>query len=458
MTSSNTKMNTLFTSFLLLGGAVDAIKTIQKDVVIIGAGASGVYTGIRLMDEGRDVVLIERSDDIGSHANTYYDPATGTPINIGVQGFHNTTVVRNYFARLNVTTPPATSPTWDTVNVDFSTGEEVTNYTSPSFADVLAGFQTFRDVAEKYAYLDDGFNLPDPIPEELFLPFSTFAQNYGFEAILPMIAVFIEPVELWNEPTLYVLKNFGLESAEGFLNLLNAGSFRPADVNEIYVSAAEILGSRVLLNSTATSVNRSSTGVSVDVNTPDGLVRIEASKIVMAAPPFLSNLVGWDLSPEDSDLFSKFKGRNNHIGVTRNPEWNNVSYNGVGPEYTFGTPRLPGLVSMMPTGFTDSSYYHYVVFQENVAVEDAQALFKEQVATLVANGVVPESNNEIVAWFNHNNYMNRVPEADIRAGFYNKLNGLQGQSNTFYVGAVWAGQDSSMIWRVVDALIPKLLE
>ncbi|KAK0111928.1 hypothetical protein ONS96_001192 [Cadophora gregata f. sp. sojae] len=457
--SSTNMLNTFLTLFLFLGGTV-GLKTVKKDVVIIGAGSSGVYTGIRLIDEGKDVAIIESSNFIGSHANTYYDPVTGNPINVGVQSFHNTTVVRDYFARLNVTATSYTYPQWPTVNVDFSTGKPATNYTSPSFPDIVAGFQAFRDVvAANYAYLDDGFHLPDPIPEELFLPFSEFAKKHGFEVILPSIAVFIQPVELWNEPTLYVIKNYGLQSIETYLgSLAGAGVFKPDDVNEIYTSAAEILGSRVILNSSVQKLKRSSTGVTLQVKTPQGVICIEASKVVMAAPPFLRNFAGWDLSSHDRNLFSKFIAKNSHIAITHNPTWNNTSYNGVGPQSTFGTPRLPGTVSMIPTGFTDSSYYSYVVFLENTPVETAQALFKKQVKTLIANGVAPASDNTIVEWFNHNYYMNHVPTADIRAGFYTKLNNLQGKSNTFYVGAAWAGQDSSMIWGVVDELLPKLLE
>lgn len=451
-------MNTLLTSFLFLGGVV-GLEVIKKDIVIIGGGSSGIYTGIRLMDEGKDIAIIEKSSKIGSHANTYYDPTTGTPQNVGVQAFHNTTIVRDYFARLNVTASGSSFAQWPTVNVDFITGEAVTNYTSANQSAILEGFQTYREIlAEKYAYLDDGFFLPDPIPEELFLPFSEFATTYGFEAILPSLVTFIEPVEIWKEPTLYVIKNFGLESTEAYLQILLAGTYRPKDVNEIYIKAADILGSRVMLNSTAQFVKRSSAGVTVVVNTPNGTICIEAGKIVMAVPPFLQNFQGWDLSSHESDLFSKFLGKDIHIAITRNPTWNNVSYNGVGPASTLGNPRLPGVISVVPNGFTDSSYYSYIGSPYRVSVEDAQALFKEQVNALIANGVMPESENEIVEWFNHDYYMNYVPEEDIRAGFYTELNNLQGNSSTFYVGAVWAGQDSSYIWRAINVLLPRLLE
>ncbi|KAH6698510.1 hypothetical protein BKA61DRAFT_682542 [Leptodontidium sp. MPI-SDFR-AT-0119] len=436
-------MNTLFTSFLLLGGVVAGLTTVRTDVVVIGGGSSGIYTGIQLMDQGKDVVIIEKSSFIGSHANTYYDPATNAPKNVGVQGFHNVSVVRDYFARLNVTVTGGTAyPIWPTVNVDFTTGEEMKNYTAPEYSAVLAAFQTLRDVlAEKYAYLDAGFFLPDPIPDELFLPFSEFAAKYGVEDVIPQLVNVIQPVEIWKEVSLYVIKNFGVESVENYITTLTSGAYVPNDVNEIYRSATNILGSRVILNSTAQSA------CSV----------LKPKKIVMAAPPHLRNFAGWDLSANETALFSKFRGKDIHIAITRNPEWNNTSYNGIGPNYTATTPRIPGTVSLTPNGFTDSSYYSYIAFPDQVSVADAQTLFKQEVNTLIANGVVPQSDNEIIEWFDHNQYMNYVPTADIKSGFYTKLNNLQGVSNTFYVGAAWAGQDSSYIWAAAHTLMPKIL-
>jgi hypothetical protein len=60
---------------------------IQRDVCILGGGAAGTYAALRLRDQGRSVVILERGDRLGGHAETFEDPDTGVPIDIGVQIF-----------------------------------------------------------------------------------------------------------------------------------------------------------------------------------------------------------------------------------------------------------------------------------------------------------------------------------------------------------------------------------
>ena len=89
----------------------DRGEVIQRDVAIIGGGSSGTYAAIRLQQQGKSVVVIEAKDKIGGHTETYKDPATGTPINIGVVVWDNIPVVQSYADSLNVPlihTPPQT--------------------------------------------------------------------------------------------------------------------------------------------------------------------------------------------------------------------------------------------------------------------------------------------------------------------------------------------------------------
>jgi monoamine oxidase len=62
------------------------------------------------------------------------------------------------------------------------------------------------------------------------------------------------------------------------------------DVNALYRSAAELLGSKVLYNSTAAKVKRSEDGVNVTVDSPAGKIRIKAKKLLFATYPVLENL------------------------------------------------------------------------------------------------------------------------------------------------------------------------
>src|SRR3974377_1569616 len=76
---------------------------IERDVCIIGGGSAGTYTAVRLGGLGKSVLLVERSGRLGGHAQTFVDPATGVPIDIGVVDFENTPLLHNYFNCFNVT-------------------------------------------------------------------------------------------------------------------------------------------------------------------------------------------------------------------------------------------------------------------------------------------------------------------------------------------------------------------
>jgi phytoene dehydrogenase-like protein len=81
--------------------SVDSI--ITRDVAIIGGGATGSYSATRLEDLGKTVVVVvEEQDRLGGHTQTYHDPKTGGTIDYGVVVWHNLDIVRNFFARLNV--------------------------------------------------------------------------------------------------------------------------------------------------------------------------------------------------------------------------------------------------------------------------------------------------------------------------------------------------------------------
>lgn len=90
------------TSCTVNGHQYNVDQIITKDVSVISGGSSGTYSAIRLRDCGKRVAVIEQTERLGGHTQTYIDPATGVSIDYGVIVFHHFDVVKNYFARLNV--------------------------------------------------------------------------------------------------------------------------------------------------------------------------------------------------------------------------------------------------------------------------------------------------------------------------------------------------------------------
>ena len=173
--------------------AFPASSTITRDVCIIGGGSSGTYGAIRLSDSGKSVVVVEAQNVLGGHTNTYTDPGTNDTVDYGVQIFHNLDSVRAYFARFDIPLQTAVldSPGTVTEYVDFRTGEVVPGFTAP---DPSAAFAAYGAQVAKYPYLETGFDLPDPLPADLLLPFGEFVEKYNLAALVPTLFRFIQGI------------------------------------------------------------------------------------------------------------------------------------------------------------------------------------------------------------------------------------------------------------------------
>jgi hypothetical protein len=161
----------------------------------------------------KSVVIVEKTNRLGGHTQTYIDPVTGFPVDYGVQAYHNISVVTNFFARFGVgfSAVPFTTP-FTTDYVDLTTGKAVPEYTPP---DLTLALEILAGQLELYPYLPGGYNLPDPVPADLLLPFGDFVTKYSIEAAVPLIWTFAHGVgDLLKATTLYVFQNFGLPQLE----------------------------------------------------------------------------------------------------------------------------------------------------------------------------------------------------------------------------------------------------
>jgi monoamine oxidase len=64
------------------------MKASKTDVVVIGAGASGLAAARALQDEGFDVVVLEARDRVGGRVFTQRDAKTQYPIELGAEFIH----------------------------------------------------------------------------------------------------------------------------------------------------------------------------------------------------------------------------------------------------------------------------------------------------------------------------------------------------------------------------------
>ncbi|KAK6857225.1 FAD dependent oxidoreductase [Apiospora arundinis] len=445
-------MNRLIASALLVGSAVVApvsaacIKNVtvtEVDVAIIGGGASGVYAAARLIDNNKTVVVLERNTDrIGGQTETYYDPTTGTPVNVGVKVFSNTTVTTDFLKRfdfpmgtLNVGQTLATG----TQYVDFATGRLIPNFTAVVPAVQAAAMQRYAAELAKYPQIKFGYNLGPQVPEDLVLPFGKFMEKHNLTGMAQTMFEFNSGyTPLLEIPALYILKY--LDTYE--LQSLQSGSFIVAangDSATLYRNAAKFLGERVVYGVSGMHIQRSSAAagrVTISVgNSTTGTHMIRAKKLIVAAPPTLENLrsTGLDLDATEASLFGKLSA--------------GVFYSLVVKDTGVAKANLRNRHPANPYGFPDQPFIYSV--EARVAADIGRLP-----ASLRGNATsVPK----VVTMAAHTwNVM--APVADIKAGFYDKLEGLQGLKNTWHIGAAWTTQSSTTIWEGLEQeFLPKFL-
>ncbi|KAM0421367.1 hypothetical protein ACHAPT_010902 [Fusarium lateritium] len=430
--------------------------TFDVDVAIIGGGSGGIHAAIQLKDAGAKVVVIEKKSQIGGHAETYINPSTGIPANIGVIIFEDTDVVNDYFDRLKVAkvkVNPAAGGEPAKL-YDFSLGipippqsPEEAAATQKAIADAIKIYS--EDVLPRYPWLDQGYLLPDPIPKELSQPFGEFAQQNNFSAFLPSIAQFGWYIgNVSTIPTLYGLKNIG----PGLLKGVTQGFISAASGNtrSLYEAAAAELGNSVLLNSTVVHVERKKKdGVVVIVQRPNHAPKtIRARKLLVAAPPTLNNVGSFDLDKNERKLFSKLSGLGYFAGIADVPGLNG-SFQNVGALTPLHTPVIPGSNGFYSSGSPNQVTLGVAFDNTDYTDSNAEAVIRRELGTLAAAGAVPADAAKEVTFpyvSNHAPYNLRVSAQDICDGYYRKLLKIQGSRSTYWTGAAFAGQNSGLVW------------
>ncbi len=433
---------------------------ITRDVCVIGGGSGGTYAAIGLKDRGKSVVVIEKEDRLGGHTNTYTDPTTGYTLDYGVQIYDNVPVVQQYYNRFGI---PLTVLQLNgigpgvTQNVDLTTGILQT-FIPPDPTQALGAYGA---QLAQYPYLLPGYELPDPVPTDLLMPFGDFVKKYNLEAAVLTAQFIAQGIgNLLKVPTLYVFKYFSATVLQsGFAGYLVTVHH---DNSEIYDRALQELGAgtNVLLNSHVSSMDRNSNSeypISVVVATPTGHQLVKAKKLVVAIPQKLDNLNGFDLDDRERDIFGEFKNAYywtvliNNTGIPPG-----YSFNNAGANTPYHLPAQPGLYLISATPIADlfNVYYGSPIFQSDDTVKDA---IVDAVLKLKNDGISTVQKPNFVEFKNHSPFVLQVSAEKIEGGFYKKLYGLQGYRDTWYTGAAFAAQDSSAVWTFTENLLPQIV-
>jgi hypothetical protein len=334
---------------------------------------------------------------------------------------------------------------------DFNTGKLNLNYTLP---DITLAFQEYIQQAAKYTFLDYGFELPSPVPADLLMPFRDFATKYSLEPLLPVLWRQTKGVgNMFQTPTIYVLKYFGNTA----LQSLQAGFLTTAagDNSALYESASRVLDPNVLYNSTLLDMERETKwGVQIVVQTATETILVKSKRLIIAIQPLLADMDAFDLSVREHGLFSQFKSNEYFARVLRNTDIpDNITLVNIDPSQPYGIPLPPNLFSISQTGYPGLQSVTYLSTtnpsNEKIRQEILDGLEKLEIRD--ANGEPEFAVSSI-----HTPFELIVSADAIQQGFYTQLHGLQGQRNTWYTSATFHAQDSSLIWRFTESLLPNI--
>lgn len=428
-------------------------QAITRDVTVIGGGSAGTYAAIRLHQMNQTVAVIEKSGRLGGHTDTYFDPAAGTHVDFGVIFFDNLTVVYDYFDYFNIplTTVPASSGE-QPQRIDFRTGTPV----DASQGNVTDAISRYAAQLLQYPYLSVGFDLPDPVPEDLVLPFGEFVEKHDLGAAMDVIFSYAQGVgDILELPTIYVMKYVSLE----VLQAMQSGFLQTAEHNNgaLYAAATEQLASDIFFNSTVASMDRDSNSewIEIEVQTPDGPQTIRTRQVISAIPPTLDNLDGFDLDDTEQTLFGQFSGSYYYTALARIDRLpGNLTILNRANETEYNLPPLPGVYALTPTAVPGLFNILYGS-EDPMSEEYVKNSMSEAVQSLQTDGL-NFGTPEFVTYEAHSQFELSVPSDVIAGGFYQELNALQGHRRTYYTGAAFEAHDSARIWRFTETLLQKI--
>lgn len=432
---------------------------ITRDVLIIGGGSTGTYSAIKLRDLGKSVAVVEAKALLGGHTETWTDPVTQAKVDIGVIVFHDDELVRKYFGRYQIPLTKANFGPGVAKFYNSRTGKNVPGYASPD-----PNFTTYTALLAKFPYLEAGFDLPEPVPEDLLLSFGDFVKKYNLGGFANFAADFSQGVgDILNLPTIYVLKGIGFS----ILQNLQTGFLTTARHNnhELYDKALAELGHDALLKSRVVAIDRdlSSQYAKILVQTPTGKKLILAKDILITIPPLLQNLKHFDLDNEECSLFEKFKYASYYAGVLRNNVIpGNYSLQGIDPSQPYNIPKLPRVYSFYPTGYPGLTNVKYIS-TEPLPLEQVEADIINSITLSTADhagNLDSNSSNpkfEVAILSAHSPFELRVDADAIREGYYRKLYALQGKRRFWYTGAAFHTHDSSLLWQFSEKIVARIV-
>lgn len=432
---------------------------LETEVCILGAGAAGMFAAMHLRDLGYKVLVVEKENRVGGHAQSYRDLESGVQTEMGVRSYPDIPIIRQTFQKYGIALKEISQAGSKRAFVNFESGQ-ASSYIMPSaneISDALQRFNAIRD--EDYDFLNrPGINPPSPVPSELLSSFKDFLNENDISAIFPAVASQLmgrgKALEI---PTFYALKALRKDIVQ---SAMNDGFVRAeTGADSIYKIMAEQLGEDIILSARIQLVQRAEEAL-ISITRNDGATTlIKANKMIVAFPPSQSNLSSFDLDKKESRLFGEFTNKYYWSTLVRTeglqPDILLMNNKGPNPDdnRTFADQVYPGIFIIAPTAVPGLT---------NVLYGSDRELTEEQIKVRIT-GDLEKLSGEFVdgpvkvlgfdAFVSHSPYSPMASNFAIGFGFYRDLNKLQGYRGTYYLGAAFDSNDTSSVWLHAKGIV-----
>lgn len=417
----------------------------------------------------------------GGHTSVYHDPATGKPINVGVQAWMEYKDTFDFVTRMGVSTNGSMHfASLTSKFVDFQTGRLVDGYAAPANDAKFAALQVYLDACEKYEnmLLPGFFDFPDPaqIPEDLLMPFGQFVDKYGIAAAVPQLwQSTVQGVgNFMDVPTMYVMQASPAPMVRALLGKGAAAVPPSGNLHELFERIEEFLGDDVQYSSQAVASTRTEDdGVSVTIQSSidNANCTVHAKRLLLAVEPTAANTAPFDLDDAERAVFAQLGYTTVYAGIVRHPSLQvGTSYGNTLPaaapaNYTvYPLPAQVGRFDYLDT--TADMFSFTAVGRADDTPASMRALIGRAIAGMVSTGVAGAEADaagapaevEFPAFADHGLMHSRVSAAELRGGFIQRQLGLQGRRSTWYTGAAFTSAFSTVLWEYNNVLLPHVIK
>lgn len=392
-------------------------KNLHIRIGIVGAGAAGLTAAEVLRDKGyTDITVLEKSDQAGGkccsfeYEGRFYEMGAG----VIVENNHN---VHKLAKKFGV----------EVALIDFSRGHVILDSESGkaikwvSFLETLVFirqmFLRYRKLAQRYKKVAE-VGLRE-VEADLCMPFSSFASAHKIDLVAKAFGPFFTGFGYgyFDEvPAAYVLKYYSWRTLKSFIK--KVVFHFPTGIQSLWLTVAK--SHQVIYNSVIEKVER---GAVVGVQTEAGDLQFDA---LILASPLDESLKYLDASEEEKHLFSKIVYCDYRTYALRLKDF--PRQDGYIPGNFVASRK--GQPVFWYHRYADSDLYTFYVLGD-WKVSDEEILKNiEQVVTQLGGTIESVHRQEHWKYFPH------VSPEEMKNGFFDKLESLQGKNNTYYCGEI----------------------